>query len=73
MREYNKTLPEEAYLYAQKELQETDRIRQDSLILINQWLDENPTIPAIRSPINLLYFLRSTKFNLDETKEKITK
>lgn len=38
---------------------------------INEWLEENPEINAMKCDARNLMFLRGCKYNLDKTKKKI--
>lgn len=69
--EYTDSLPESCKKFSEEDIGETEEIRQESLTHIQQWLSENPNINADPNPVFLLYFLRSCKFNVDKTKERI--
>lgn len=71
--EYNLSLSSECYKNAKLMLGETDELRQQSIIEIINWLNENPTINGNRDVINILYFLRCSKYKLDKAKRKIKK
>lgn len=73
MKEYKSQLTEGCKKFAEDDLGETDEIRDESLLIIREWLLENPEINANPDPVSLLYFLRARKFNIDRTKENITK
>lgn len=51
---------------------EPERI-QLQIQLISQWLKENPNVNANSDFENLLFFLRSCKYDLERTKKKIKK
>lgn len=69
--EYEETLPVELYDHAREALGETKEHREQCLIEINKWLDENRHINADRDPVSLLHFLRSSKFRIEKTKRKL--
>lgn len=73
MVKYDEDLPIECYKYAEEHLSETPEIRDQSVKEIMLWLDENPIINANRNLVIILYFLRATKFKLENTKRKIKK
>lgn len=68
---YQATLPEADYEYAVSALGETKERREQCLTEINNWLDENPQINANRHPVNLLHFLRGSKFQMDKAKRRL--
>uniref|UniRef100_A0A6M2DTV3 CRAL-TRIO domain-containing protein n=1 Tax=Xenopsylla cheopis TaxID=163159 RepID=A0A6M2DTV3_XENCH len=68
---YACNLSEQDYLYAQKHLGETESIRKDSIIAIQQWISQNPNIKAKSDAITILHFLRGCKFDIPKTIAKI--
>ena len=64
-------LTEKCYNHAEKTLGESDDVREESIREIQDWLEENPTINAHRHVDYILYFLRRSKFNIEDTKRKI--
>lgn len=73
MKEYKSQLTESSKKFAEDDIGETDEIRDASLGIIKEWLEENPKINANPDPVSLLYFLRARKFDIDGTKENIRK
>lgn len=69
--DYVETLPAAHYEIARKQLGETKETRDKCLAEINSWLDENPHINAQRDAVNLLQFLRGSKFRMDKAKQRI--
>lgn len=69
--EYEEKLPVELYDYARKTFGETKEHREKCLKELNNWLDENLHINADREPVNLLHFLRGSKFRMDKAKKRI--
>lgn len=70
---YTFTLNENAREFAEKNLGETDKIREHAIHQIREWLQENPKINAKNDDRSILAFLRGCKFNIEKTKEKISK
>lgn len=71
--EYDCNMPLECYQYAEIKFGETKEIREQSVCEIIKWLNDNPNINGNCDTKNILYFLRSTKFNVDNAKKKIEK
>lgn len=69
--QYEETLPPHNYEYAEKSLGETKDTRDQCLMEINRWLDDNPKINANRDITSLLHFLRGSKFRMDKAKQRI--
>lgn len=70
---YERNLPEECYQQAEQILGETPEVREQSIIDIYKWLDQNPHINAHRDTKSILHFLRGAKFRLDKAKSKMTR
>nr|CAH7768044.1 unnamed protein product [Callosobruchus chinensis] len=69
---YRFTLGEEARVYAEEVLNETDDSRREGLQEIRRWLkEERPDLNAKTETKYLLPFLRGCKFNLAKAKEKM--
>lgn len=69
---YEFRLSDDAKRYAEEVLNETEEIRNKSLIEIKKWLEDQPNLHAKRTTKDVLPFLRGSKFNLDKTKTKLT-
>lgn len=69
--QYEEKLPAHNYEYAQKYLGETKDSREQCLMEIQKWLDDNPKINANRDSTSLLHFLRGAKFKMDKAKKRI--
>lgn len=71
--QYKFKFDEETREYAKTVLNETDELRNSSLIAIKQWLDENKhKFNGHKDELLLLAFLRCCKYNLEKTKTKLT-
>lgn len=71
--EYVFSLDDDARMFAEQHLNETDLTRKNSLIEIRKWLtEERPDLNGHLEDIFLLAFLRGCKFNMDRTKTKLT-
>lgn len=62
-----------AVSYASEHLGESEDVVKSSISDIKQFLRENPNINARDDQRTLLYFLRSCKFNIEQTEKKIKK
>lgn len=69
--EYRFVFDEEVRHYAEKELNETDETRARALTKIKKWIKENPHLNAKENDYDLIPFLRSCKFDIKKTKQKI--
>lgn len=71
--EYKPTISDEDLKFAETDIGETVEVRDAGLVSIMSWLNDNPDINADKSVLNLLRFLRTCKFDIDRTKDKIKK
>lgn len=60
-----------AKAFALENLGESEEIVKDSVTKIQEFLKDNPNINARSDQRSILYFLRSSKFNLDQTEKKL--
>lgn len=65
------SLDEAADLYACEHLGESEDVVESSVLEIKQFLRENPNIKARDDQRTILCFLRSCKFNVEQTEKKI--
>lgn len=70
---YETTLSDEDLKFAATDIGETKEARNNGLAEIVSWLNDNPEINGDKSARNVLCFLRSCKFDIERTKEKIRK
>lgn len=67
-------LSESCYEHAEKFLGETSNARSEGLAAVIQWLEaEQPNLRMHKDIRYLVYFLRTTKFDVDKAKQKIVK
>lgn len=62
---------EEAKQFAETNLGETEKNREDSIKKIRKWVQDNPKLHAKTDENSILAFLRGCKFNLEKTQQKI--
>lgn len=67
------SLNEDAVLYAHEHLGESEDVVKSSVAEIKQFLRDHPNINAREDQRTILCFLRSCKFNVEQTKKKIQK
>lgn len=70
-RRYQEVLSKEFYEDAFKLLGETSEIRNEQILIIAKWLDENPNINGHNDPRTIIFFLRGCKFDVEKTKKKM--
>jgi len=69
--QYEEKLPAHNYEYAEQVLGETKENRDQCLMEIQKWLDDNPRINANRDTTSLIHFLRGSKFQMEKAKKRI--
>lgn len=62
-----------AIVFARDHLGETDEVARESVQQIKAFLKDNPQINARSDELSILFFLRSCKFNVDQTQKRMTK
>lgn len=62
-----------AVVFARDHLGETDEVARESVQQIKAFLKDNPQINARSDELSILFFLRSCKFNVDQTQKRMTK
>lgn len=70
---FESTLDASAVDFARDRLGETDEVARESVQQIKAFLKDNPQINARNDELTILFFLRSCKFNVDQTQKRITK
>lgn len=70
---YRSKLDAAAKSYALDNLGESEEASRDSVLKIKQFIGENPDINARSDDRTILCFLRSCKFNVEQTEKKIKK
>lgn len=70
---YQSSLDAKAVAFAREFLGESDEIVKESLLALQQYLENNPNINARSDPRSLIYFLRSCKFNVGQAERKLKK
>lgn len=70
---YKSALDEDAIEFARKQLGESENVARESVLKIQQFLKENPWINGQTDPRSIVHFLRSCKFNIEQTKKRIIK
>lgn len=68
---YQSSLDEAAKSYALEYLGESEEVAAASVLEIQKFLTDNPEINAHADPRSILCFLRSCKFNVEQTKIRI--
>ncbi|KAJ6648879.1 Retinol-binding protein pinta [Pseudolycoriella hygida] len=70
---YDETqLPKECLMYSEQNLGETKIKREENLREIISWIDEDSQLKLhVHSNVWLMYFLRSTKFQIEKAKRKL--
>lgn len=68
---YQEVLTKTVYEDAFKLLGETPEIRNEQILIIQKWLDENPHINGHNDPQTIIFFLRGCKFDVEKTKKKM--
>lgn len=68
---YQSSLDEAAKSYALEYLGESEEVAAASVLEIQKFLTDNPEINAHSDPRSILCFLRSCKFNVEQTKIRI--
>lgn len=67
------SLDESTKLFALENLGESEEVAEDSVLKIQNFLRDNPSINAHSDERTILCFLRSNKFNIQQTELKIKK
>lgn len=70
---YQSSLNAAAIAFAQENLGESDEVVKESVLALQQFLKDNPSIKARNDPESLVCFLRSCKFNVSQAEKKIRK
>lgn len=68
---YRGALDDAAVLFAREQLGESEEVAEDSVLKIQQFLEENPNINARSDRKSILCFLRTCKFNIEQAEKKI--
>lgn len=67
------SLDEAAIAFARENLGESDAVVKDSVKNIQQFLKDHPKVNGRSDHRTVLFFLRSCKFNIEQTETKIKK
>lgn len=70
---YKSSLDSEAIAFARDNLGESEDVARDSVIKMQKFLEDNPSIHGRSDPRYLMLFLRSCKFDLEQVENKLKK
>lgn len=70
---YQSSLDEKALEHVREHLGESESVLKESVIKVQQFLEQNQNINGRTDPRSIVCFLRSCKFNVEETEKKIKK